>query len=484
MGNVPNRTIFVHDNLPVLRGMDSGSVDLIYLDPPFNSGQEWAAPIGSEAAGASFKDAWTLDDIDVAWADEIEDEHPALHHVLVAAGFAHGDPMRSYLTFMAIRLLEMQRVLKPSGSIYLHCDDTAGAYLKVLMDAVFAGGGGGFRNEIVWQRTRGRSDAKRYARIHDTLLYYANGEEPTWNGAWEPLSEAHLASAYRHRDERGRYSIGDLTAPASRSGDSGKPWRGHDPDVRGRHWAVPGRLPDWFEPPIGWDDLPTQERLDALDEAGLIHWSGGGVPSFKRYLSTSRGRAAGDVVVDVPRAPPRERVGYPTQKPLRLLERIVEASSNPGDMVLDPFCGCATACVAAEKLDRQWIGIDISPRAHDLVLQRLAREVAVGSEAAPRLTGWTVERRDAPPVRSDSGRRRSRGVKRQIYGRQGGDCAGCGEHFQPRNLTVDHVVPRSRGGPDTDENLQLLCGACNSLKGARPQSHLIAELRRQGVLRP
>ena len=141
MGNVPNRTIFVHDNLPVLRGMDSASVDLIYLDPPFNSGQEWAAPIGSEAAGASFKDAWTLNDIDVAWADEIEAEHPALHHVLVAAGFAHGDPMRSYLTFMAIRLLEMQRVLKPSGSIYLHCDDTAGAYLKVLMDAVFAGGG-------------------------------------------------------------------------------------------------------------------------------------------------------------------------------------------------------------------------------------------------------------------------------------------------------------------------------------------------------
>ena len=154
VGNVPNRTIFVHDNLPVLRGMDSASVDLVYLDPPFNSGQEWAAPIGSEAAGASFKDAWTLDDIDVAWADEIEAEHPALHHVLVAAGFAHGDPMRSYLTFMAIRLIEMQRVLKPSGSIYLHCDDTAGAYLKVLMDAVFAGGGGGFRNEIVWQRAR------------------------------------------------------------------------------------------------------------------------------------------------------------------------------------------------------------------------------------------------------------------------------------------------------------------------------------------
>ena len=171
VGNVPNRTIFVHDNLPVLRGMDSASVDLVYLDPPFNSGQEWAAPIGSEAAGASFKDAWTLSDIDVAWADEIETEHPALHHVLVAAGFAHGDPMRSYLTFMAIRLIEMQRVLKPNGSIYLHCDDTAGAYLKVLMDAVFAGGGGGGVADSAtrsWGSGRGGAATRRGTRASTT----------------------------------------------------------------------------------------------------------------------------------------------------------------------------------------------------------------------------------------------------------------------------------------------------------------------------
>ena len=151
--------------------MDSASVDLIYLDPPFNSGQDWAAPIGSEAAGAAFKDAWTLNDIDEAWVGEIEAESPALHHTIVAAGFTHGHSMQSYLTFMAIRLLEMQRVLKPTGSIYLHCDPTASHYLKGVMDAVF--GAAQFRNEITWKRTSSRSDAKRFGRIHDVLLFYA-----------------------------------------------------------------------------------------------------------------------------------------------------------------------------------------------------------------------------------------------------------------------------------------------------------------------
>ena len=485
MGNVPNRTIFVHDNLPVLRGMDSASVDLIYLDPPFNSGQDWAAPIGSEAAGAAFKDAWTLNDIDEAWVEEIEAESPALHHTIVAAGFTHGHSMQSYLTFMAIRLLEMQRVLKPTGSIYLHCDPTASHYLKGVMDAVF--GAAQFRNEITWKRTSSRSDAKRFGRIHDVLLFYANGDKSMWNGAWEALDPKYVAKRYANEDSRGRWQSDQLTATGLRNGDSGQPWRGIDPAERGNHWRAPGTLPDSARSrlPDGYAALLTREKLDVLDEIGMIHWPAkeGGMPRFKRYLSTSKGRAAGDVITDIPPigAHARERVGYPTQKPLALLERVIEASSDPGDIVLDPFCGCATACVAAEKLERQWIGIDISSRAHELVLQRLAREVQVGSEAAPRLTGWTVERRDEPPVRSDSGVRRSRDIKQQLYGRQAGNCNGCGEHFQLRNLTIDHMIPGSRGGPDVDENLQLLCGACNSLKGNRPQAALIAALRRQGI---
>ena len=485
MGNVPSRTIFVHDNLPVLRGMDSDSVDLIYLDPPFNSGQEWAAPIGSEAAGAAFKDAWTLNDIDEAWIGEIEEENPALHHTIVAAGFTHGDSMKSYLTFMAIRLIEMQRVLKPNGSIYLHCDPTASHYLKGAMDAVF--GSARFRSELIWKRTSSHNSARRWGPIHDVILVYAAGDDPTWHGVFEALDPEYVERFYRYQNNEGRrYRVGDLTGAGTRTGDSGSPWRGVDPTQRGRHWAVPraDALPSWVRLPVGYGVLSIQERLDSLDEAGLIHWpSRGTMPGFKRYLETSRGRPAADVIVDIPpvQSHAKERVGYPTQKPLVLLERLIEASSSPGDVVLDPFCGCATACVAAEKLGRRWIGIDLSARAYDLVIQRLAREVSVASEAAPRLTGWKIERRDEPPVRSDSGQRRSRDIKQQLYGKQAGDCNGCGEHFQLRNLTIDHITPRSRGGPDADENLQLLCGACNSLKGNRPQSHLIAELKRQGI---
>ena len=393
--------------------------------------------------------------------------------------------MQSYLTFMAIRLIEMQRVLKPTGSIYLHCDPTASHYLKGVMDALF--GSDRFRSELVWKRTSSHNSAKRWGPIHDVILVYAAGDSPTWHGVYEALDPEYVEQFYRYRDdERRRYRVGDLTGAGTRTGDSGSPWRGIDPTERGRHWAVPraASLPPWARIPAGYDALTVRERLDALDEAALIHWpSRGTMPQFRRYLETSRGRPAADVIVDIPpvQAHARERVGYPTQKPLALLERIIEASTNRGDMVLDPFCGCATACVAAEKLDREWIGIDLSPRAHDLVLQRLAREVQVGSEDAPRLTGWTVERREEPPIRSDSGRRRSRDIKQQLYGAQGGHCNGCGEHFQLRNLTIDHITPRSRGGPDVDENLQLLCGACNSLKGNRPQSHLVAELRRQGI---
>ena len=179
-----------------------------------------------------------------------------------------------------------------------------------------------------------------------------------------------------------------------------------------------------------------------------------------------------------------QRTGYPTQKPLALLERIVRTLSDEGDVVLDPFCGCATTCVAAEKLGRQWIGIDLSEKAYDLVVQRLAREVKVGSAEAPTLTGWNVVKRTDIPVQTDAaGRRRSKNIRETLYGRQGGYCNGRGVHFPPRNLTLDHIVPRAKGGADADENLQLLCGACNSMKGStRTQDELKAELRKRGLL--
>ena len=195
--NWANRTVFTGDNLDVLRGMDSETVDLIYADPPFNSNRNYAAPIGSKAAGAAFKDTWTLDDVDEAWLSIIHDQHPAPHAVIEAAGAAHGDGMKSYLCMMAIRLLELRRVLTPTGSIYLHCDPTASHYLKLLMDAVF--GSVQFRNEVVWKRTGSHGGAKRWGPVHDTLLFYTVSSKYTWNRTFQEYSPEYLANYQKPR---------------------------------------------------------------------------------------------------------------------------------------------------------------------------------------------------------------------------------------------------------------------------------------------
>ena len=379
--NVKNRTVFSNDNLPVLRGIDTESVDLIYLDPPFNSNRNYAAPIGSDAAGAAFKDTWTLSDVDNAWHGEIADREPALYQAIHAAELTHGKGMKSYLIMMAVRLLEMKRVLKKTGSIYLHCDPTASHYLKGLLDAVF--GKDNFRNEIVWQRTNTHSLGKQFGRVHDTILFYSKSKQKIWNDVYIEHDPEYLKKAYRHQDERGFFQVGDLTAGSvTEKGESGQPWRGIDPSLVGRNWSTPQKSawPEGVKPPDNYEKLSVHEKLEALDAAGLIYWPPKGrVPRFKRYLSTSQGRRVHDVITDINpvASKSKERVGYPTQKPIALLERIIKASSNQGDLVLDPFCGCATTCVAAERLQRHWIGIDLSPRAVDLVRVRLENEIGI-----------------------------------------------------------------------------------------------------------
>lgn len=453
-----------------MRGMNSESVDLIYLDPPFNSNQDYAAPIGSEAAGASFKDTWTLSDVDEAWHGEIAEQQPALYSILNATGDAHGAGMKSYLIMMAVRLLEMRRILKPNGSVYLHCDPTASHYLKMMMDTVF--GAKNYRNEIVWKRTSSHNRAKRWGPVHDTLLYY--GEKPTWNRTLQPLDPDYISKFFRYEDDKGRFQVGDLTGPGTRTGDTGKPWRNVDPTEKSRHWEVPPdrALPPWFEFPVGYADLKARERLEVLNSQGLIYWPlRGSIPRFKRYLLPTSGQPVTDVIVDVlpVQTHAKERVGYPTQKPLALLDRIIEASSNENDVVFDPFCGCATALVSADSLNRQWVGIDLSPLAAELVKSRLHKEKGIFG---------SIHHRTDLPKRTDQGPvPHYRTHKHTLFGKQEGRCAGYRVVFPFRNFEVDHIIPASKGGTDHLDNLQLLCNACNRRKGTKSQAHFVAEMK-------
>ena len=361
--NFTNRTVWVGDNLHVMRGINSECVDLIYLDPPFNSNQDYAAPSVQSPPAPPSKDTWTLSDIDVHEHGELADRNPAAYSVIEAARNASGKSTMSYLIMMAVRLIEMRRILKPSGSIYLHCDPTMSHYLKLLMDAIF--GRTSFQSEIVWKRQSSHNRAKRWGPIHDTILFYAK-KGFTWNRVLLPLDQDYIDRFYRYTDEYGKFRISDLTGPGTREGETGKPWKGIDPTRRNRHWEVPPdrALPDWFQFPNGYEKLSVQRRLDVLDEQGLIHWpTKGSMPGFKRYLTKNSGAPINDMVLDIRplSSQSKERTGYPTQKPIALLDRIIEASSNEGDIVFDPFCGCATTLVAADRWERQWAGIDLSP---------------------------------------------------------------------------------------------------------------------------
>ena len=406
--NWQNRTMWTGDNLDIMRGMNSDSVDLIYLDPPFNSNRTYSAPIGSEAAGAAFKDTWTLSDVDEAWHGEIADREPSVYAAIDAAGVTHGKGMKSYLIMMAVRLLEMRRLLKDTGSVYLHCDPTASHYLKLLMDGVF--GVGNFRNEIVWCYEVGGRSQRYFARKHDTVLFYSMSDNYLFNA-----DDVRLKRKTTHmKIER-------------------------DPD--GREWQIK-------------TDRKTGIVYRYPIDAGAIcpdWWVG------IQQLNRSQ----------------KERVGYPTQKPLALLDRIIRASSNEGDMILDPFCGCATACVAADRLNRQWVGIDLSPLAGQLVETRMQREGALMFKA--------VRRADIPQRTDVVSLPNYRTHKHTLFGKQEGICAGCRYNFPFRNFTIDHVIPQAKGGTDHPDNLQLLCNACNSMKGTGTQEELIAKLRAEGI---
>lgn len=360
----PVNQLYFGDNLHVLREhIKDESVDLIYLDPPFNSKATYnvlfRAPNGheSDAQITAFEDSWH-------WGEQAEREFDEILHqsnTQVAQmmdsfrKFLGENDMMAYLVMMANRLLELHRVLKPTGSLYLHCDPTASHYLKILLDSIFRFEN--FLNEVIWKRTTAHSSAKRFGPLHDTIFFFSKTQQFVWNSIRLDYESTYLDKYYKYDDGDGRlYWRDNLCAAGIRHGSSGKEWRGINPSEKGMHWKF------------------TVEKLDELDAEGRIYWPPKGkMPQYKRYRDELKGKAVGDIWDDIDRINPvgSERLGYPTQKPLALLERIIQASSNEGDTVLDPFCGCGTAVHAAEKLGRNWIGIDITHLAISLIEKRL-----------------------------------------------------------------------------------------------------------------
>ena len=403
-------TLYTQDNLFVLYGMNSEIADLIYLDPPFNSKRMYCAPVGSKAAGSSFKDMWEWSDVNEAYLEKLSEDNIGIVKFVQSISFSHSKSMMAYVTYMCQRLIEMNRILKDTGSIYLHCDPTASHYLKQLMDLIF--GRKNFLNEIVWSYQGTANPKKHFKRKHDIILFYCKNYDHVFfdeEGSSEQISDF-SKSKFTKEDEGGKYK-----------------------EIRHKN--------------------------------GIVH---------KQYIrNVQRAKDVWDMPII--NAMSKERTGYPTQKPLALLHRIIQASSKEGDIVLDPFCGCATTCVAAQQLGRKWIGIDIEKKATELLIERLSDDAGLFSDfiattIVPQRTD--VERIDITP-------RTHNEIRKRLFKEQKSCCNGCYTIFEIQHFEVDHIVPKAKGGGDYMENYQLLCSSCNRIKGARPMEYLRMKIKRR-----
>ena len=351
------------------------------------------------AAGAEFKDRWDENDMNIEWWFEIKNKHPKLYLYLKDVDDYSRQSNQTYLVMMAIRVLEMHRVLKPTGSLYYHCDDSMAHYVKIMLDIVF--GMDNFKNNIIWSYNRWTAPSGKFQRMHDDILFYTKSNKYTYNTQYQEYASN------------------------------------------------------------------TTKRKYITDENGLEYYikKGKNIKPYKIYKN-NKGTAMNDVW-PIPHLGPvsKERCGWPTQKPLRLLERIILASSNKGDMVLDPFCGCATTCVAAEKLGRKWIGIDVWKEAHKIIIDRMDRDIPTDLFGERKVNTWS-----RPPIRTDNDpkyiekkRRKyvSDEIKEAVYERDNGACKSCGVREE---LQYDHIIPFSKGGSDEIDNLQILCRSCNLAK--------------------
>lgn len=472
--NVSNRTLFIGDNLEFLRGLNSDSIDLIYMDPPRNSGEMLTAPSGSIARGVFYQETWTLAHMSAAWLDEIALRHPDVHLAITTAKTLHGPEMGGYLTYLAIRLVELERVMKPSGSIYLHSDPHSSHYLKTILDALF--GREHFRNEIAWKRPRSVAGEKRWAWTHDSVLFYTGPRKYHWNRVFQEHSPEYWTRNYRHEDDSGLFYTTPLVTFGIKFDDTGQPWRGVDPSEAGRHWVPPVRYLRMVHPKRNdLHLLGAQEKLDMLDALGLVVWSGSRFPRLKNYADMTEGTTIEDTIttVEAPGRDSAEYTGWPGQKPEELLEFIIRASTKessgdetgdspgvPPDVVLDPFCGSGTACVVAERLGRRWIGMEMAPEAKHILGKRLGDEHQVAGQAK-------ISIQSEPPKRTDLPRRADglnpATAKDELYSRQRGMCISCNHEFPEHALVISRASMPARRRLDTLENFQLLCHHCRSL---------------------
>ena len=482
---IKNRTLFHGNNLDILRGMDSETAHLIATDPPFNKGRDFHATPDSLASGASFQDRWSWDeDVHPDWVDQLKDDWPDVLYVIEGSRKSYGDDMGAFLCFVGVRLIEMWRVLRKDGSIYLHCDPTASHYLKELMDAVF--GRKNFRNEIIWKRSLGQKGSqhasKKFGSEHDAILFYCKDvKKYTFD---MPKKQTELTEEERLK----KFPKEDA---------DGRRWKDDSHHI----WRTPGmgKRPNlcytwrgFTNPhPSGW--RLTRDKLEEEYQKGnfeIIQGRDGSDKLIRKaYEDDYKGENFGDLWADIPNlTASKEKVGYPTQKPVELYERIIKTSSNEDDVVLDPFCGCATTLIAAENLKREWIGIDIWDKAHEVVIERLKNECFLEGPDDNRrdiiMSEGTITYRNVPPRRTDDaevavpylktkkkiqpprGPKMSRNqMKEFLIEQQGMKCQGCyWKVHDERHLQLDHNQPRSDGGANDIYNRVLLCGPCNMLK--------------------
>lgn len=468
--NWNNRTLFVADNIRVLRGMNSESVDCIATDPPFNKKRIFNAPLGSRQAKQRFDDRWRWDEVTDEWQDLIATDHPAVKEIIEAAVVIEGgsidqrtgkidtgrvrNSIAAYLAYMAPRVVEMRRVLKPTGVLFMQCDTEANAYLRLLLDAVF--GRRNFINEITRRRVEAKGyPTRRLPANSDTILAYGRTTDHKWNPSYEPYDMANLdektKQQYSKWDGPRRYQLTSLVGPGG--------VLNANPE-----YEVMGVIRPWR--------YSQEEMAKLIADGRIVQTKPGNVPRYKRYLDEQAGRKRDDIWDDVVKLETSE-LDWDTRKPLSLYKRLIECGSDEGDMVLDPFAGCATACVAAEDLQRKWAGIDIDPVAEEATYIRLgeARRLQVTQDMV-RIRK-SLRRTDVPHVSDEK-------LRESLWNKQGRRCANpyCdAENLRKVDMHLDHRIPKSRGGEDGVLNRILLCGNCNLRKGRKAWGMFLDEER-------